>query len=332
MSSGSTARVVVTWAVAVALSITKDAAAAENHRVAAVDPDMELTHALDLALSPWGATVVEVRLQAPGGTMPIAVERARDIAREVQADVVVWVSSAEGGYALWIYDADSDHTSSRGLETAPPFDGETAAGIALAVKTLLRGTVVAPPLERFGAPVHAPTTWRVGASLGESVRLVGSPVLFEPRAGLSASWWPAAWRRHWGLSLDAEAGPGAQVSNDTLVGSVHDVAARLSLAASFALSETLGIETSLGPSVHVVQLDGVVLTAKSPVSETRVDVAIEPRLGLSFATFGGRLSFTPWVGMSVLTRWQRFLVQGAPAVDLGALGAEGALSAALALP
>ena len=137
----------------------RDAAAAA-HRVAAVDPDPQVARALDVALSPWDVTLVEVHLESPGASMPIALDRARSIAQDSRADVVVWVSSTDDGFAVWIYDAASDHASARKIDQAPPFDGPTAAGVALSVKTLLRGTVVAPPPERFGASTPGATLAR----------------------------------------------------------------------------------------------------------------------------------------------------------------------------
>lgn len=86
--------------------------------------------------------------------MPIAVDRARDIARDERADVLVWVSASDAGHALWIYDVASDHASARELEISPPFEPATAAAVALAVKTLLRGTVIARP-PRGSAPWSA---------------------------------------------------------------------------------------------------------------------------------------------------------------------------------
>ncbi|MGH7436064.1 MAG: hypothetical protein ACRENE_10360, partial [Polyangiaceae bacterium] len=166
MSRAAPRRAVGACLLAAAVVGSRTLHAAERHRIAAVDPDAELTHALDLALAPWGASVVELRLQAPGATMPFAVDRARAIAEEAHADVVVWVSGEEGAYALWIYDAASDHIGSRRLEARPPFDPATAAAVALAVKTLLRGTVVAPAGERFGAAPAREARWAVGVDVG----------------------------------------------------------------------------------------------------------------------------------------------------------------------
>ena len=59
---------------AVALAAKAAPAAADSHRVAAVDPDAQLARALEVALSPWGASVLQVHIETPGATMPIAFE------------------------------------------------------------------------------------------------------------------------------------------------------------------------------------------------------------------------------------------------------------------
>ena len=302
-------------------------AAAAAHRVAAVDPDPQVARALDVALSPWDVTLVEVHLESPGATMPIAVDRARSIARDVSADVVVWVSSADDGFAVWIYDAASDHASARKLDQSPPFDGPTAAGVALSVKTLLRGTIVAPPPERFGASTQE-GPWRLGLSAGASSRTTATSPL-EARFGAQAS----AWARYWGVVLDVETGPGAHPANaPALAGTLVDTALRVALSARWPPSATVAIEPSVGGALHWVRLGGVVVADASPVAIDRLDGAIEPRLAVDVALAGGRLHLAPWVGASVLTRWQRFHVYDVTVLELAPVSLQGAMCAEIALP
>lgn len=308
---------------------TPRAALADSHRVAAIDPDAELTRALEVALSTWDATVLDVRIETPGAAMPIAVERARAIALEQRADVVVWVSSSEAGYALWIYDVDSDHASARALETAPPFEPATAAAVALAVKTLLRGTVVAPPPERFGAAVPE-ATWMLGVSAGAASRFDDSAV--EARFGLHASMWPRALGHRWGVSVDAEDGPGNQVQTPTFAGTLDVAALRLAVGFRARLSESIALEPSLGGALQLLTLDGTVSGEKSQVSVRRLDVGFDPRLGFGFAVLGGRLVFEPWIGVTLLERWQRFHVHGVPVAQSGPLFAEGAMRVSVSVP
>ncbi len=302
------------------------AASAAGHRVAAVDPDPQVARALDVALSPWDVTLVEVHLESPGATMPIALDRARSIAQGAGAEVVVWVSSADDGFAVWIYDAASDHASARKLEEAPPFDAPTAAGVALSVKTLLRGTVVAPPPERFGASAQE-RPWRVGLSVGAAGRTTAASPL-EPRFGAQAS----GWARYWGAMLEIEAGPGSHPASAALSGTLTDTAARLALAARWPLSARVAVEPSLGGAVHLERLDGLVVSGGLPVSINRVDAAIEPRVAVDVALLGGRLHLAPWIGASVLTRWQRFRVNDLVVLELAPVTLEAALCAAVELP
>jgi hypothetical protein len=298
--------------------------------VAAIDPDAELTRALEVALSTWDATVLDVRIETPGAAMPIAVERARAIALEQRADVVVWVSSSEAGYALWIYDLDSDHASARALEAAPPFEPATAAAVALAVKTLLRGTVVAPPPERFGAAVPEPT-WRLGISVGAASRFHDNGSV-EPRFGVHTSIWPGALGHRWGVSVDAEDGPGSQVQIPAFAGTLNAAALRLALGFRARLSEWIALAPSLGVALQLLTLEGAVSGAKSQGSVRRLDVGFDPRLGVEFAVLGGRLVFEPWIGVTMLGRWQRFLVHGVAVAQSGPLFAEGAMRVSLSVP
>lgn len=316
---------VAAMAAVACLGFGHDAAAA-SHRVAAVDPDPQVARALDVALSPWDVTLVEVHLESPGATMPIALERARSIARDAGAEVVVWVSSADDGFAVWIYDAASDHASARKLEQSPPFDGPTAAGVALSVKTLLRGTVVAPPPERFGAAIGE-RPWRVGLSVGAIGRTTAASPL-EPRFGVQAS----GWARYWGALLEVEAGPGWRPASPAVAGTLTDTAIRVALAARWPLSSAVALEPSLGGALHVERLDAVVVADALPVSVDRVDAAFEPRVAVDVALLAGRLHLAPWVGASVLTRWQRFQVHDLLVLEVAPVTLEAALCAAVAFP
>jgi hypothetical protein len=315
---------------AFALLATARTSAADSRRVAAVDPDQQLARALEVALSPWGATVLQMHIEGPGATMPIAVDRARAIARDARADVLVWVSASDGGHALWIYDVASDHASAREIDAAPPFEPATAAAVALAVKTLLRGTVVAPLPERFGAAVRVPS-WLLGASGGVGWRF-GTPALTEARLGLHASIWPAALGHRWGAYLEAEGGSGAQAQSNAFSGTLGDAALRLGIGLRVPLADWATFEPSLGGGLHLLTLDGAVLADGSHVSVHRLDGGFEPRLAVSFTLLGGRLLLTPWFGMTVLGRWQRFLVHDTPVVDVGPLAAQAALRVALVVP
>lgn len=305
-------------------------ATAQEHSVAAVDLDAKLGHALDVALSPWGVTIVDIHPEPPGATMPMAVDRARAVANDARADVVVWISLASGGYAVWIYDVASDHASARELGSAPPFDDVTAAAVALSLKTLLRATVVAPPRERFGAVLEE-GGWVIGVNAGAVARIGTAPPL-EGRFGVHASVWPAYWKHLWGLSLEASTGLGVPVEASAFTGELRDNAVGLALGARLRLSALLSLEPSLGGAVHLLTLDGLIPATGSHASVLRVDAAAQPRVGITATLFRGWLCITPWMGLTLLTRWQHFLVNGSPVLEIGPVQLEGALRAALALP
>jgi hypothetical protein len=134
------------------------------------------------------------------------------------------------------------------------------------------------------------------------------------------------------LTVALESGPGATVTAGGFTGTLRDDAAHVALALRATISTMTALEASLGAGLHLIELNGVVTSDSSPASATRLDAAVEPRLALCFRTLGGKLELVPWAGVSVLTHWQRFLVHGTRAVEVGALGMEGALSAALAFP
>jgi len=299
------------------LFVASDALAA-SHRAAVIDGDAALVEALDAALSPWGVEVDSHAVVGPGATMPMATDRARALAHDTRADVVIWISSANGAYALWVYDAESDHASARSVPGAPPFDEPTAAAIALSIKTILRTTKVAPPQERFGAVARDDTTWQLDIPAGVALRS-GTPSAVEPRAGIGLSVWPAAFAHRVGLTLGAESGTGIHVDGDRFTATIIDVSLRLAIAARWRFAPSVALEAELGGAAHVLFVDGFVVTDRASASLRRVDPAIEPRVALDFAAAGGRVRVAPWIGVAYLTRSQELLVHGAQVTDLAPL-------------
>jgi hypothetical protein len=318
--------VAAAFALVVTLVTSAREAQGAQHRVAVIDAEELVVHALDVALSPWDVAIDEHAIAPPGATMPMAVERARELARETEADAVVWLSSSDGGYALWVYDADSDRASARRLPSGPPFNDTTAAGIALSVKTLLRATVIAPPRERFGAAPEADRdpTFRFDLSFGSAAR-TGNPGVFEPRGGVGVSLWPASLGHHLGVVVAFEGGSGIRVANARFTATVLDLSGRVALAGSWRFGRLLAIEPSLGAAAHAILIDGFVVADESSKSVQRLDPAIEPRLAFDFATFGGRVHVAPWIGVAYMTRSQEILVHGVSVFDQSPLVAEAAL-------
>ncbi len=326
------------WVSATALSTfaVEGSARAERTRVAAVSPDAELARALDIALSPWGAAVAQVGPAGPGAFPRMTLARARDVAKETHADVVMWVSQSDGRYAAWIYDLASDRASLRELAAGPPFDATTAAAVALSVKALLRFTVVAPPPERFRAPTEEPT-WAFGLSAGIASHN-GSELLWEPRTDLYGSFWPAALGHRWGATIGVSSGLGVHVDNPTsqgttFSGTLTDFAFRAAIGARIPLRAWLAMEVSMGTAIHFVSLQATI--DGQPTQEVavhRFDVGFEPRIALSFALLDGLVRVAPWLGATVLTAWQRFTVYGDVELEVSPTTAEAGLRAEFVLP
>jgi hypothetical protein len=325
------AGVVAVWS---SLAVVRPAVA-EGRRVAAVSPDVQLARALDIALSPWGASVTQVDVGEPGPGGAMSTEQAPTIARASHADVVMWVAEAKGRYAVWIYDLASNRARRRELDAGPPFDATTAAAVALSIKALLRFTVVAPPPERL-APPPEDATWAFG--LGPSIASHnGTELLFEPRTELYGGFWPGALGHRWGLILGASAGFGVHVASPTPRGafsaSLSDFSLRAALATRIPLRSWLAFEASLGAAVHFVNLQGAIDSQPlQQIAVDRFDGAFEPRIALSFDVLGGLVRIAPWLGVSVLTAWQRFVVYGETKLEVSPTTAELGLHGELALP
>jgi hypothetical protein len=313
----------------------------ESHRVAAIDPDAELARALNIALSPWGTTVTKVQLDA---SAPIVAERARAIAEETHADVVMWVSEHHGHYAVWIYDVASDHTSLRDLTMSPPFDATTAASVALSIKALLRLTVVAPPRERFGAAAARPEPdWVFGLSTSLADH-EGSQSLLEPRGALYASYWPPMFSHHLGVELGISAGLGVAPQEattkrgDIFNANLADFGGRAAVAAQTSLTNWLGVELSLGAALHVVNLHAEITDPNGPVPQTkrqslmRADGGFEPQVAFTIAIMHDTLRVAPWAGVTVLTVWQRFIVDGQVQLEVSPITVEGGIRAEVMVP
>jgi hypothetical protein len=316
------------------------AASAETHRVAVVDPDAELARALDIALSPWGAGVAQVRVDRPGATVPLPVDRARQIARDTRADVVMWVSEDAGRYAAWIYDVASDHASVRELIYAPPFDATTAAAVALSVKALLRFTVVAPAPERFGATVEE-ATWAFGLTASIATHF-GTQPQPEERAGPYVSFWPAALGHRWGAVLGISAGLGVQTTvkgvDWVFDGTLSDFAARAAIGARFPLRAWMTFEPSLGATMHFFSLQYLLSYTSRPVQagsalyQQHFAGGIEPQIAFSLTLLGGFVRLAPWLGATFLTTLHVFLVDTTEVLEAAQITAEGGLRAEFAVP
>ncbi len=104
-----------------------------------------LARALRTALRPWGMTLERSAGATPEPTLPGTALRAGELARELRAEVLVWISANADGAALWIYEASRDTVRARPFPDRP-VDEALAAALALSVKTWLLSPSVEPEL------------------------------------------------------------------------------------------------------------------------------------------------------------------------------------------
>jgi hypothetical protein len=276
-------------------------------------PD-DLASALRISLEPWGITVEPLDAPAPAGDGTAVRDAAEDLARDAGVDGLLWVSDDGGAPAMWLFDADSGELSVRPI--AATRDPATAAALALAAKTMLRTTVVAPPRERFGAaPPPAPSRLRMIASIG--VRRI-SAGRAEPRLGVGVAWWPAPLRGRAGLALGVISGPGLSIDDDTLLARFTDTTGTAALRARLPLGARLGLDGGAGLSVHATSLDGFSPEHRIAVDVSRVNAAIDLDAALGIA-LGPQSELALDAGAGIAISRQRYLIGGEPVLELPAV-------------
>src|SRR6187455_2733000 len=98
-----------------------------ERRIVVLQPDEELLRAVGLSLSAWGIETTQSDATPPEPSQPEAVQAASRLARELGVEAVVWVSSADQGSLLWVFDARAGDVTTRLLTETPPFDSAGAA-------------------------------------------------------------------------------------------------------------------------------------------------------------------------------------------------------------
>lgn len=146
-----------------------------------------LARALRTALRPWGMTLESRAGDTPEPTLPGTALQAGELAREMGAEVLVWISANDDGAALWIYEASKETVRARPFPDRP-LDEALAAALALSVKTwLLSPTVVEPepapppPDDDAAAPMATPAA----APLSPPARAVAPDQLEPPTPSTS---------------------------------------------------------------------------------------------------------------------------------------------------
>lgn len=331
---------------------TPSAHAAEAGRVLVIGGGPAFREAVSVVLTPWKLSVLPADMPAPRGVMPRAADEARALGQRFNVVGVVWVSSEDHEYALFIYDAKTEQVTSRSLDRGPPFDAPTAASHALSVKSLLRASTVAPPEERLGAPPALPTPSSAGteqghqsptppgteavdrsatasppfeapllrAELGGSARLVtDSP---DARVAAGVSLWPDA-RRRFGVGLEAQFGPGLSITQDRFAGRFSEVGFATSARYRLPLAQRFDFVPRAGLGLHATSIQGVVVQTSEAADQSRIDGSVDLGATLDFAVARSmRVGLD--LGASYMLRYQRYLVQNGPVLELrplsGAVG------------
>lgn len=300
----------------VSLLAAPSLALAQDARVVLVAVDDGLLTASESALAPWGVEVVRVDGATPA-SMPLASDVGASVAREHRATVVVWVSTGEGGPALWVYDAVAERTLARALPSAPPFDEPTSAAIALTLKTLLRQSEAAPPAERVvepPSPGASPTPHSFEIEIGGGLASFATePVDAEPRFSLAASYWPTEVGAILGVAIGARAGTGIGVHTAETNGRWTSTQAAVGLRLRGVL-DPFDVGGGIEAGVSITTLD-VTLASAARASLIRVALA-----GAMWGEVGVRPSPEVRValraGATVALPYERYLERGVLVLDV----------------
>jgi hypothetical protein len=343
------ARASAPWLISLAwLALASRPARADSpDRVLLVAPPAGLAPAVRTALSAWPIEILVIgdepggagaaphgappAGEAPGATMPSSAERARALAVRHRAGAVVWMSDdGQGGHALWIYDAESGHTTTRRLIHPPPFDEPTAAAAALTVKTLLRHSSVVPLGERVPqdelSPPAAPRL-AIETSGGARTRRAGARGV-EPRVAIGLRVAPGALAELGAVAAGVHMGPGVRVDRRGFTGRFTDLQISSALLARIGRGR-LAFWPQVGASLHFTEIDGAIRGRTERARVRRLNPTADAGAALELAV-------RPWLRASVggsaswALRRQTYLVTGKPVLSLPRLEIE--LGAAVSVP
>jgi hypothetical protein len=280
-----------------------------EQRVAVLQPDEELVRAISLALAPWGLETIRSREPLPGPSHP-EIRVATRLAQQLGVQALVWVTQADEGALLWVFDVGSGDVTTRLLTQTLPFDSAAAAAVALSVKTVLRASEIAPPAERFGSPSRLPAGTRTFAlEGGGGANWVGQDE-FDPRAKVAAAAWLAAEGRL-GFSLELSAGPGMPVTAPAYTGRYQDVTLGGSARFALVLGPRFSTVVSLGGGAHWTSLRGTLAEGSLESRVSRVNGAIELSTSFNFYLRRG-VYLGVSAGGAYFPRHRRYLVGDDP--------------------
>jgi hypothetical protein len=296
----------------VAAAMSRPASA--GPRLGTIEVPEDLESALRISLEPWGITVEVLDGPPPAGEGAEVRAAVEELARASALDGVLWVSDDGGAPAMWLFDADTGELSVRPIPATR--DPATAAALALAAKTMLRTTVVAPPRERFGAaPAPAPSRLRMVTAIAMRRISAGRA---EPRLGVGIAWWPAPLRGHAGLALGVISGPGLSIDDDVLLARFTDTTGTVAVRARLPLGARLGLDGGVGLSVHATSLDGFSPEHGIAVDVSRVNGAVDLDAAFGLA-LGPRSELALDAGAGLALQRQRYLIGGEPVLELPAV-------------
>lgn len=311
---------------AIALSVIAALApAARGERLVLVSSDPELERATSAALAAWAVEVMVRPDQVVGPTMPQAAERAQSLAAASRARAVVWIASANGRPSLWLYDVTTRKAVAVRLSSPPPFDPPAAAAIALAIKTLIRFSQVAPEAERYAPPPPPPSRRLLLEARGGARMRKDAPV--EPGFGLFAVLMPRA-IQPLGFAAGLRAGPGFEVASGSFVGHYDDLSLAAGLRLAIGLGTRLALVPSAGVSAHLGRLRGSDLALGASAADRHLNPAFDAGLQLELELGRPRIGLAAEAGF--FARRQRFLVAGEEVYDVPVVA--GDLSLTVGLP
>lgn len=275
--------------------------------------------------------------------MPGSARQGRTLAVGQNVAAVVWISRADEGYALWIYDRESDQVVARRLASGPPFDESAAAAMALSIKTLLRYSTVAPEQARLPAGevkrTEKPTTVPTRETRGEKSRrpvallLEGSGgVRFlrtdrskvEARLGLGLFWRPRTLQQRLALGLQMKAGPSLGIDFPDFVGSLSDTSFGLYGRGRLSLGSGFMVGCGLGGALHLSGIEGTLPGSGEHADAHRMGVSLSLLPQIDYSPGAGFVAGIR-AGVALFPYRQRYLVHGRPVVDTEPFAVETAL-------
>ncbi len=307
-------------------------------RLVVIASDAAFGDALRGALAPWQISLFLVEGETPGATMPGSAARGQGLAHAHEADGVVWLSQSPEGWAVWVYDAESDRAMARPLPVGPPFDEPTAAALALTVMAMLRHGATAPPAERVrppateeavrqtergespadepeGAPVEPPAReLRLELALGAE-GWATTPDQVEARGALTIGYWPSVWGSIAGLELSARFGSGIALGGGGLRGRLFDARALVRARVRGRPHAQLVLGAALGLGARVILLDASHPSGRV-AGQTRVIglVEVSSEIGIDL----GPLLLLARVGATITPWLQQYEVDSRPVLSSSA--------------